>query len=95
MASENQNSKNDGSVSGRELSFYEVDASTIDDAARKLLVNYANIAPRDVESHVDAVVSILCELGFVAGGNCLLTTNSEKKGVQCIPVSMYWDVSIS
>jgi hypothetical protein len=45
-------------VDARQLSFYEIDASTIDDAARKLVINYAGVAPKDVEKHIDAVVRI-------------------------------------
>jgi hypothetical protein len=58
MTTENKTPEQASGISGRELSFYEIDASTIDDAARKLLVNYAGVAPNDVESHVDAVVGI-------------------------------------
>jgi len=46
----------DTQVTGRELSFYEVDASVIDNAARKLLIEYAEVGPEDVDSHVDTVV---------------------------------------
>lgn len=44
-------------VSGRDLAFYDVDAkSSLDDSARKLIVNYARVAPENVDKHVDAVV---------------------------------------
>jgi hypothetical protein len=47
-------------VTGRDLSFYNIDAkSTLDDAARKLIIDYAGVATGDVDKHVDAVVRFL------------------------------------
>jgi len=43
------------SVSGRDLSFYQIDASSIEENARKLLVNYSGLAPEEVNKHVDAI----------------------------------------
>lgn len=48
---------NKDGVSGTDINFYGVDASTIDENARKLLIDYAGVSPENVESHVDAVVS--------------------------------------
>jgi len=42
-------------ISARDLEWYEVDASIIDEAARKLMIDYAGIAPNNVNEHVDAV----------------------------------------
>lgn len=51
------------SVTTRDLGFYEVDSSAIDDNARKLLINYSGIPKEKVGPHVDAIVrrSILLE----------------------------------
>ncbi|KAF2428676.1 hypothetical protein EJ08DRAFT_592157 [Tothia fuscella] len=46
----------EGNVTGRDLSFYNVNArQTLDDAARKLIINYAGVAPEKVDEHVEAV----------------------------------------
>jgi hypothetical protein len=44
-------------VTGRDLSWYQVDSSVIDEAARKLLINYSGIPPENIGKHVDAIVS--------------------------------------
>jgi hypothetical protein len=79
----------DQSLSGRELSFYEIDASTIDDAARKLIINYAGVAPEDVEAHIDAVVRVVLTLQSLSADLIL-----ESESVQYIPLSMYRHVPI-
>jgi hypothetical protein len=66
MATDTDKLGDDSGISGRELSFYEVDASTIDEAARKLIVGYAGVAPENVERHVDAVVGFPLTLGRAA-----------------------------
>lgn len=43
-------------VTTRELTFYDVDSSAIDDNARKLLINYSGIPEEEVGPHVDAIV---------------------------------------
>jgi len=42
-------------VTGRDLTWYQVDSSVIDEAARKLLINYSGISPENIGKHVDAI----------------------------------------
>jgi hypothetical protein len=91
MATDTTHSPKHDRVDARRLSFYEVDASTIDDAARKLVINYAGVAPEDVEKHIDAVVRnrvILAETH-------LLTIETESESLQHIPLSLYRNVQVS
>jgi hypothetical protein len=45
------------SVAARELSFYTVDSSSIEESARNLLINYSGLTLEEVGPHVDAIVS--------------------------------------
>lgn len=47
----------------RDLAFYEVDSSAIDNEARKLLTNYSGIPKEEVGPHVDAIVRRFVLLG--------------------------------
>jgi hypothetical protein len=77
------------SIAARELSFYTVDSSAIEDNARNLLIHYSGLAPEEVGPHVDAIVS---PLTFLPQAWHLFVTAEESIRNLCI--SMYWNVSV-
>lgn len=66
-----------------QLSWYEIDASIISDDARKLLENWSEIPPDEVNEHVDDVVSATaCE------SQLSLTRTQRRKAFKIVRLSI-------